>query len=66
VQTILEQCSQPEQALRNWMDRDIETGKHVQREAEARRLRVLIVDGSHSIEENTQIVMKYFLGDTER
>jgi 2-phosphoglycerate kinase len=66
VQAILEQCSQPQQALTNWMDRDIETGRHIQREAEARGLKVLTVDGVHSIEENTQMVMKYFLGGIDK
>ena len=63
VQDILEQCSQPEQALKNWMDRDIATGKHVQREAEARGLKVLVVDGIASIDDNVQLVKEHFWGD---
>lgn len=63
VQDILDQCSQPAHALRNWMERDIQTGLHVQCEAKVRGLPVLVVDGSRTIEQNAEIIAERFLGE---
>ncbi len=62
VQSILNQCRQPETALHNWMARDIATAEYVRREAEMRTLSILTVDGSRTIADNAQIVADYFGG----
>lgn len=60
VQAVLDQCRQPEQALHNWMNRDIATAEHVLREAAARGFPVIVVDGSRSIEDNRRLVERHF------
>jgi 2-phosphoglycerate kinase len=60
VNEILSQCSQPEQALRNWMDRDAAFARHVNARARALGLRVLTVDGERAIEENAAVVGEQF------
>ena len=60
VDEILSQCSQPEQALRNWMDRDVAFARHVSARSRALALAVLTVDGSRSIDENATIVAAQF------
>jgi hypothetical protein len=49
VQEILRQCADPEQAFRNWMERDIECGRVVTAEARQRGLPIIQVDGSEPI-----------------
>jgi hypothetical protein len=61
VQQILSQCAHPEEAFRNWMDRDIAFGRWVAREARERGLCVLTVDGTRTIRENAERV-KQLLG----
>jgi uridine kinase len=60
IQNILEQCSQPEQAFQNWMNRDVEFGRWVAETAVTHNLRVLTVNGSHSIAENAALVANHF------
>jgi hypothetical protein len=60
VQQILAQCSDPEQALANWMNRDIAFARHVAAQAEELGLRVLWVDGETTLAENTRIVEAWF------
>ena len=60
VQTILNQCQQPEQALHNWMNRDIATAQHVLQEARARQFEIQVVDGSRPIEGYLRLVEYYF------
>ncbi|WP_420644884.1 hypothetical protein [Candidatus Leptofilum sp.] len=56
IHEVLRECSQPAQAFENWMQRDIAYANWVQQETTVRNLNCLIVDGSHSIEENCQRV----------
>ena len=60
VQEIVSQCTDPEQALRNWMDRDVDFAYWVREEARRRRLRLLVVDGERTIDENAAIVAAHF------
>ena len=56
VQEIVSQCTDPEQALRNWMDRDVAFASWVSKEARQRRLNMLVVDGERTIDENAAAV----------
>jgi hypothetical protein len=56
----LNQCSDPQQAFRNWMERDIRFARHARAEAEQRGLACMIVDGKQTIEENTLAVERWF------
>jgi 2-phosphoglycerate kinase len=60
VQEIVSQCTDPEQALRNWMDRDVAFACWVSEEARRRRLRLLVVDGERRIDENAAVVEAHF------
>jgi 2-phosphoglycerate kinase len=57
---VVSDCSDPDQAFRNWMERDIRFAMFVSQEATARRLPVLIVDGQRSLTENTETVERHF------
>ncbi len=57
---ILKDTSNPGQAFQNWMNRDIAFARFVRQEAEQRGLRVLVVDGKDSIEENIRRVEEHF------
>ena len=56
VRGVLSQCSQPEQAFENWMQRDAAFARWIQQETAARQLNCLLVDGSRSIEDNCRHV----------
>ena len=60
VQDILNQCEQPEQALQNWMDRDVAFARWVEQSAGELGLRLVRVDGKRSIAENAQLVARHF------
>ena len=60
VNEILSQCSQPEQALRNWMDRDVAFARLVARQAQCLDLALLTVDGARTIEQNAARVEAHF------
>ncbi len=60
VQEILAQCSDPEAAFANWMDRDIAFAQHAAERAARAGLRVLWVDGVASLEENARAVAQWF------
>lgn len=60
VQEILRNCTHPEQAFQNWMDRDIAFARRGRAEAEARGLHVLVVDGSRTVAENAAVVEMLF------
>ena len=57
---ILAQCSQPEQAFRNWMDRDAAFARHVLASAGARGLATLLVDGHTALEANAAAIAARF------
>lgn len=61
VENILRQCSQPSIAWENWMGRDAAFARQVSLDARERQLEVVEVDGSRSIEHNTEIVARHFL-----
>ena len=60
VQDILCQCEKPEQAFRNWMDRDVAFARWVARSATRLGLKLLEVDGKRTIAENARIVAQHF------
>jgi hypothetical protein len=60
VHDIVEQCSDPERALRNWMDRDVAFARLVARHAERLGLALLTVDGSRTVAQNAALVEAHF------
>jgi 2-phosphoglycerate kinase len=60
VERILSECAQPEQAFRNWMDRDVAFATWVTKTASERGLRIVQVDGMRTIAENARIVAGLF------
>jgi hypothetical protein len=60
VDAILQQCSEPEECFRRWMERDIAYAEHAAAGAAARGWRVMRVDGSRSIEEHAREVAEWF------
>lgn len=60
VQRILKQCTNPEQAFKNWMNRDVAFTKRIASSATCLGFRTLFVDGGRSIEKNTKIVETHF------
>jgi 2-phosphoglycerate kinase len=57
---VVQDCSAPEQAFNNWMQRDASFARYVAREARIQNMRVLTVDGSRTLEENQAFVERYF------
>jgi 2-phosphoglycerate kinase len=57
---VVKDCTNPEQALQNWMQRDIRFARWVEQEALQQGMRVLIVNGTYSLAENTSIVEQHF------
>ena len=57
---ILEKCSQPEEAFKNWMERDHLFGRKVRDQAKEFGYKVIDVDGSRSIKENLKLVENHF------
>ena len=53
---ILKDCSDPQQAFSNWMDRDIAFARFAAADAQSRGLHVLVVDGQQSIAHNADTV----------
>jgi hypothetical protein len=60
VRSILEQCAQPEQALRNWMDRDVAFAAWVRQEVRRLGLRLLHIDGGRTIAQNARQIEEYY------
>jgi hypothetical protein len=60
VQGILSQCSQPEQAFQNWMDRDVCFARQIEDQVRQAGLNLLVVDGEKTIEENFRTVEALF------
>ena len=59
VHDVVRQCSDPQQALQNWMDRDVAFAAIVERDAAQRGLHVIRVDGSRSIAEQAAMVEQW-------
>ncbi len=60
VKDVLMDCSNPEKAFENWMNRDIEYAKRVLGLAKKYNRNHILVDGKESLEENFQRVEGYF------
>jgi hypothetical protein len=60
VQSILSQCSDPQQAFQNWMNRDSAFARWIEKETARLGLDCLQVDEKTSIEENTTFIEKRF------
>ena len=58
---VVKECSNPEQAFMNWMERDVEFASVVAQEATRLALNVLVVDGQRSLAENIEIARQHFL-----
>ena len=56
VADVLAQCSDPEQAWENWMQRDALFARWIASEAARLNLHVLEIDGSFNVEETAQLV----------
>lgn len=67
IHGILGQCREPEVAFAHWMGRDAGFANSVAADAEAKGLKVIWVDGSHSLQENTAAVAAHLgIGPTEQ
>lgn len=60
VQGILAQCSNPEAAFENWMERDIRFAEWIVAEASTLNLATLKIDGNLTIEENADAIARHF------
>ena len=56
VEGILSECTRPDEAFQNWMDRDAEFAKRVTRTAQDLGLRVVYVDGGRTILQNARLI----------
>jgi 2-phosphoglycerate kinase len=57
---IVAQCSNPELAFHNWMERDARFAEWVEAEATTLNLPILRVDGNRTLEENAAAVAAHF------
>lgn len=60
VAHILQNCEEPEQAFKNWMDRDVAFARWIQTRTRHHNLRCIQVDGQRSIEENAIRIGEHF------
>ena len=60
VQEIVNQCPDPQQALQNWMDRDVAFAAWVADRVQALDLELLVVDGGRSVAETAEVVARHF------
>jgi hypothetical protein len=60
VPAYLEGCADPEQAFRNWMQRDVLFAQHIRELADEMGGRVIVVDSRESLEEAAGIVERHF------
>lgn len=60
VQGILAQCSYPEIAFENWMERDIRFAEWIVAEASDLDLATCRIDGNRTIEENAEAIATHF------
>lgn len=57
---VVAQCSNPDLAFHNWMERDIRFAKWVKAEASVLQLPLLSIDRNRTIEENAEAVAGHF------
>jgi 2-phosphoglycerate kinase len=57
---IVKDCIYPERAFQNWMERDIRFATAIKNEVQQHGMSVIVVDGTHSLAENTEIVTQHF------
>lgn len=57
---VVKECSDPEQAFKNWMERDIGFASFVICETTRLALDVLVVDGKHTLTENIEESKQHF------
>ena len=57
---ITAQCSNPEMAFHNWMERDIRFAEWIEAEAVALNLPTLRVDGNRTLQENAEALAVHF------
>ena len=60
IKDILSECSQPQKAFINWMERDHLFGKKIKKQAEKIGYKVLRIDGKKKIKENFKLVSEHF------
>lgn len=60
VQAVLSQCSDPAQAFENWMARDIAYAQEAAAQAARLGARVIVVDGSQSLDQVAALVDDWF------
>jgi 2-phosphoglycerate kinase len=60
AQDIVSQCSDPEGAFHNWMERDIRFARWIEAETRANHFQLFRVDGNRTIEQNAQVVAMHF------
>lgn len=60
VKYYLQGCSDTKKAFKNWMERDAQYAEIVKRNANNYGMKVIVVDGSKSIEDNYLIVKQLF------
>lgn len=63
IHGILQATENPERSFDNWMRRDALFADYVEREAKARELKVLVVDGSRTLEQNYIEISRWFSCD---
>jgi len=57
---IVAQCSNPEEAFNNWIERDIRFAEWIEKEVSALHLPLLKVDGNRTVKENAELVAIHF------
>lgn len=60
VQRYLNGCSDPEQAFKNWMERDIQFANNIKKVALKENMNLIIEDGSEDIESRYRQVIKFW------
>ena len=57
--------SDPNQCFKNWMERDCRFAERIKKEAKGYGLNSIVVDGIKSIDENYEIVKRFFKGESD-
>ncbi|MBN2046876.1 MAG: hypothetical protein JW750_03435 [Anaerolineaceae bacterium] len=60
IPMVLSECSQPEQAFNNWMDRDAAYSEWLRNEVIQSGYAHLVNDGSRGVEENAMLIAQHF------